>query len=316
MLPRQNLSVVVPVYNSSATLRELVHALHEVLDAIADKYELILVNDGSRDDSREIMKQLAERYSWIRPINLMRNYGQHNALLCGIRQAKYPITITLDDDLQNPPEELPKLLARLHGEADVVYGASRAQQHGLWRNLASTVTKMVLQNAIGADNASKISPVRAFRTSIRNAFSNYQNPYVSIDVLLTWGTAKFSWVYIKHRERKVGVSNYTFWKLVTHALTMVTGFSTLPLKFASISGFVGIVFGLVVLAYVIGRYMILGYSVPGFPFLASITVIFSGVQLFCLGIIGEYLARMYMRSMERPPYVVAVEAKDEELVHS
>lgn len=308
-----NISVVVPVYNSSGTLRELVHVLHEVLDGIADQYELILVNDGSRDNSAHIMSELASRYSFIRPVNLMRNYGQHNALLCGVREARFDVIVTLDDDLQNPPEEIPKLLAKLDEGYDVVYGVAHAQQHGLWRNLASQITKIVLQNAIGAENASKISPFRAMRTSLRHAFANYQNPYVSLDVLLTWGTSRFSWVYTGHRERKMGVSNYTFRKLVTHAINLITGFSTLPLQLASFYGFACVAFGMVVLAYVFGRYVIEGGSVPGFPFLASIIVIFAGAQLFSLGIIGEYLARMYSRSMERPPYVVTPESVEQEM---
>ncbi len=308
-----NISVVVPVYNSSATLRELVHALHGVLDSLADEYELILVNDGSKDSSARIMQELHERYSFVRPINLMRNYGQHNALLCGVRAANYDILVTLDDDLQNPPEEIPKLLAKLEEGFDVVYGVPHSQQHGLWRNLASQVTKLVLQNAIGAQNASKISPFRVMRTHLRYAFANYQNPFVSLDVLLTWGTSRFSWVAIEHRERKSGVSNYTFRKLVAHAITLVTGFSTLPLQLATVYGFGCLVFGLLVLVYVFGRYVIEGGSVPGFPFLASIIVIFAGAQLFSLGIIGEYLARMYLRSMERPTYVVAPGSVEEEL---
>lgn len=310
-----NISVVVPVYNSSATLRELVHALHGVLDSIADEYELVLVNDGSKDNSARIMEELRQRYSFIRPINLMRNYGQHNALLCGVRAASYDIIVTLDDDLQNPPEEIPKLLAKLEEGYDVVYGVPHAQQHGLWRNLASQITKLVLQNAIGAENASKISPFRAMRTRLRHAFSNYQNPFVSLDVLLTWGTSRFSWVAIEHRERKCGVSNYTFRKLVTHAINLITGFSTLPLQLATIYGFGCVAFGMLVLVYVFGRYIIEGGSVPGFPFLASIIVIFAGAQLFSLGIIGEYLARMYSRSMERPPYVVAPTSVEEELAN-
>lgn len=308
-----NISVVVPVYNSAATLRELVEAIAPVVAGLADEYELILVNDGSRDNSSAVMSELSIQHEWIRPINLMRNYGQHNALLCGVRAASYELIVTLDDDLQNPPEEMSKLIARLNEGFDVVYGVPDVQQHGLWRNLASQVTKLVLQNAMGAENASRINAYRVFRTRVRDAFANYQSPFVHLDVLLTWGTSKFSWVRIRHCQRRHGVSNYTFSKLVTHAVTMITGFSTLPLQLASINGFICFIFGLLVLAYVIGRYVVEGGSVPGFPFLASIIAIFAGAQLFSLGIIGEYLARMHLRSMERPPYVVARRSEEREL---
>jgi undecaprenyl-phosphate 4-deoxy-4-formamido-L-arabinose transferase len=125
-----------------------------------------------------------------------------------------------------------------------------------------------------------------------------------VDVLLTWGAARYSSVQVRHEPRILGVSNYTFRKLVVHALNMITGFSTIPLRFASLLGFSFTFFGVGVLFYVVGRYLIEGTSVAGFPFLASVIAIFSGVQLLTLGIMGEYLARMYSRMMERPPYVV------------
>ena len=136
---------------------------------------------------------------------------------------------------------------------------------------------------------------------------NYGSPFVSIDVLLSWGTSRFAAVPVAQDVRQSGVSNYTFLKLVSHALTMMTGFSTWPLRLASIVGFGFTMFGLLVLGFVVGRFLWQGGSVPGFPFLASVIAIFSGAQLFALGVIGEYLARMYFRTMERPPYVVREE---------
>jgi glycosyltransferase involved in cell wall biosynthesis len=299
-----SLSVVIPVYNSEAILPLLIGRLHRDLSSQSAKFEVILVNDGSRDRSWDVICQLAEDYTWVRGITLMRNYGQHNALLCGIREAKYDVIITMDDDLQNPPEEIPKLLSKLAEGYDVVYGTPVNEQHGFWRDVASQVTKIALQNTMGARTARKVNAFRAFRTKLRDAFASYQSPFASIDVLLTWGTTQFAATQVRHEVRPVGRSNYTFRKLITHALDMMTGFSTLPLQLASLMGFAFTFFGLVVLAYVVGRYLILGYSVPGFPFLASIIAVFSGAQLFALGIIGEYLARMHYRTMERPPYVV------------
>jgi undecaprenyl-phosphate 4-deoxy-4-formamido-L-arabinose transferase len=187
---------------------------------------------------------------------------------------------------------------------DVVYGTPAQERHGLWRDLASQVTKIALQSAMGAETARKVSAFRVFRTHLRDAFANYRGPFVSIDVLLTWGSTRFSSVTVQHDPRRVGVSNYTFRKLLTHALNMMTGFSTVPLQLASLIGFLFTLFGIAVLIYVLGRYIIQGGSVPGFPFLASVIAIFSGAQLFALGIIGEYLARMHFRMMDRPAYVV------------
>ncbi|HEY8600374.1 MAG TPA: glycosyltransferase family 2 protein [Thermomicrobiales bacterium] len=304
MGPLVGVSVVVPVYNSADTLGVLLRRLTAVLVSLGRPYELILVNDGSTDSSWETICDLRMHYHHLRGINLMRNYGQHNALLCGVQEAVYDVIVTLDDDLQNPPEEIPVLLQKLATGYDVVYGIPQREQHGVWRDLASRMTKLALQSAMGAETARNVSAFRVFRTQLRDAFARYQSPFVSIDVLLTWGTTRFTAVPVQHDPRRVGTSNYTFRKLVTHALSMMTGFSTLPLQLASLVGFTFTVFGLLVLLYVLGRYALLGGSVPGFPFLASVIAIFSGAQMFALGIIGEYLARMHVRMMERPVYTV------------
>src|ERR1019366_4164854 len=303
-LPPQRISVVIPVYRSEAILPELVRRLESVLGAIAENFELILVNDCSPDRSWDVISELAEQYSWIRPINLMRNYGQHNALLCGIRAARYDVIVTMDDDLQHPPEEIPKLLEALAGGYDVVYGTPEQEQHGLGRDFASWVTKLTLQNVMGAQIARQVCAFRALRAQVAKAFAHYEGSFVSIDVLLTWGTNRFASTPVKHRPREKGTSGYTFHKLMTHAMNMMTGFSTLPLQLASVVGFVFTLFGIGILFFVLGRYIAYGGSVPGFPFLASIIAIFSGAQLFALGIIGEYLARMHFRSMDKPTYAV------------
>jgi len=299
-----NISVVVPVFNGESSLRELVSRLERVLRALYEKYEVILVNDGSEDRSWETITRLTAEYGWVHGIDLMRNYGQHNALLCGIRAAKYEIVVTLDDDLQHPPEEIPKLVHKLAEGYDVVYGTPEKKQHGLWRNLASLVTRWTLRSTLGSKVPHDFSAFRAFRTQTRDAFEQYNSPFVSIDVLLTWASTHFVSIRVRHDSRPLGASTYTFRKLVSYVPLMMTGFSTLPLRFASLVGFGFTIFGFFVLVYVLGRYFILGGSLPGFPFLASIISIFSGVQLFALGVIGEYLAQMHFRTMDRPIYTI------------
>lgn len=302
MSPR--ISLVVPVYRAGEVLHELQRRMRAAVEPIDPGFELILVEDCGGDDSWKIIQELAARNPHVRGIKLARNYGQHNALLCGIRAAQGDIVVTLDDDLQNPPEEIPVLLARLDEGYDVVYGKPVEERHGVLRDAASQVTKLALQGAMGAETARQVSAFRAFRTRLRESFSAYRSPTVNIDVLLTWGTARFSAVKVKHDERRAGASGYTLRKLVTHALNMMTGFSTLPLQMASVMGFIFALFGFVLLLYLLTRYLAFGAVVPGFTFLASIIVIFSGVQLFALGVFGEYLARMHFRAMERPPYTV------------
>ncbi len=301
---RPSLSVVIPVYNSAEILPALLPRLQAVLAALTERYEIILVNDGSRDNSWEVASSWAQQHREIVAIDLMRNYGQHNALLCGIRAAQHEVIITMDDDLQHPPEEIPKLLAKLAEGYDVVYGTPQQEWHGLWRDLASVVTKIALRSVMGAETARHVSAFRAFRTKVRDSFSPYEGCYVAIDVLLTWGTNRFAFLAVDHQPRSAGKSNYTLRKLITHALNLITGFSTVPLQFASVIGFVFAIFGMTVLFYVVARYLLLGTSVPGFPFLASVIAIFSGAQLFALGVIGEYLARLHFRVMKQPTYAI------------
>ncbi len=300
----RSISVVVPVYNSETILPELVARLEPVLETLCNSFELILVNDGSRDDSWSTIRELSLAHGWVRGLNLMRNYGQHNALLCGIRAARFDTIVTMDDDLQHPPEEIHKLLAKLEQGYDAVYGSPEREQHGLLRDLASQLTKLALQGSMGVETARQVSAFRAFRTYMRAAFADYHSPFVSIDVVLTWATTRFAAIRVRHDARTRGASNYTVRKLITHAMNMMTGFSTLPLQLANLFGFACMGFGALLLVYVVGRYLLYGTTVPGFTFLSSIVAIFSGTQLMALGIIGEYLARMHFRMMERPTYTV------------
>lgn len=298
-----NCSIVIPVYNSMGTLQSLTDRLARVLPEITDQYELILVNDGSRDASWSLICALTQQYAWVRGINLMRNYGQHNATLCGVRAARHDVIITMDDDLQHPPEEIPRLLNKLAEGCDVVYGIPQKRPHSWWRNWFSVVTKRVLAETMGIRTIRDISAFRAFRARLRRAFDGYSNPNVILDVLLSWGTSRFATVLVEEKPREIGRSNYNFYKLFKITMVVVTGFSTLPLRFASLLGFAFTLFGLVIFLYVMGVTLSQG-SIPGFPFLASMIALFSGTQLFTIGIIGEYLARVFDRSMDRPAYII------------
>lgn len=308
-LRASSISVVVPLYQSETILPELVSRLEPVLRRIACEFELILVNDCSPDRTWDVMCRLARVHAWIRPIDLMRNYGQHNALLCGIRAARHELVVTMDDDLQHPPEEIPRLLDYIADtNYDVVYGTPEWPPQGFLRNLATFATKVALRNVMGARIARQVCAFRIFRADLVGAFRHYEGSFVSIDVLLTWSTDKFGALRVRHQPRQHGKSRYTFRKLITHTMNMMTGFSTLPLQLASLIGFAFTLFGFVVLCYVVVRYLTDGDSVPGFPFLASIIALFSGAQLFALGIMGEYLARMHFRTMQKPPYVIRAHA--------
>ncbi|MDO9546248.1 MAG: glycosyltransferase family 2 protein [Pelolinea sp.] len=298
-----NISVVIPVYNSESILPELVERLVKCLEEISPSFEVLLVNDGSEDNSWNSILSITDHDERLLGINLRRNYGQHNALLCGIRQAKYEVIVTVDDDLQHPPEEIHKLIEKLDEGFDVVYGIPAKLVHSTWRNFSSRFTKIFLGKMLGIEGIKYISAFRAFKTDLRTAFSQFDSPNVIIDALLRWGTDKFETVEVYELQRSVGRSNYNLFKLAKFTMLVLTGFSTIPLRFASLLGFFLTIFGIGVLMYVVIKGFV-GGDFPGFPFLAAIISIFSGAQLFGLGIFGEYLARVFNRSMRIPTYVV------------
>ena len=310
-----SVSVVIPVFRSEKSIALVVRQLAAALPGITDSYEVILVEDNGDDGSWLEIESLAEEYGWVRGFRLMRNYGQHSALLCGIRAANNEIIVTMDDDLQHPVDKVPSLIELLDEGYDVAYGTPQRQRHSLLRNLASILTKWVLQGAMGAETARSLSAFRAFRTSLRDSFANYNGPLVNIDVLLTWGTTRFIAIPTPHAPRTLGKSNYSFSKLVTHTFNLLTGFSTLPLRFASGIGLLLTLFGFIILIYILlSQVLAFQFEVPGFTFTVSLISIFAGAQMFTLGIFGEYLARMHLRIMDKPAYIVRQSTEDEESV--
>lgn len=299
-----NVSVVVPVYNGAQTLDMLIERLEPVLPTVADRFELVLVNDDSPDNSWEVITRLAKIHPWVRGITLMRNAGQHNATLCGIREARYDVIVTMDDDLQNPPEYLGKLLAKIDEGYDVVYGVPRKREQVWWKSLFAAVVKRSISYVMGIRTVRDISAFRAFRANLRKAFDHYEGPDVLVDVLLSWGTNHFASVQVDEAPREAGTSNYNLWKLIKVSLLVLTSYTTMPLRLAGIIGFLFTIFGFFVLVYVLVVYFT-DSSIPGFPFLASSISIFSGVQLFALAIIGEYLARVFERTGGRRPYTIS-----------
>ena len=303
MVLPDGLSIVVPVFRSEKTLNELVN---RITNSISDKsVEIILIDDASGDGTWTTICSIARQNSMVTGIRLGRNSGQHGALLAGVRAAKFQTVVTLDDDLQNPPEEINKLIDALVPGVDVVYGVSTDVIQNFYRRAGSKLVRKFFASALGFNSAVSMSSFRTFRTALREGFNTALGPNVSLDALLTWSTTRFTVVEVKHDERKVGDSHYTFRKLIRFMIDMATGYSALPLRLASALGFLTISFGAVLLVYVIGRPIITGERVQGFPMLASTIIIFSGVQIFLLGILGEYIGRMHFRVMNKPTYMVA-----------
>jgi len=302
-----SLSIVIPVYRSADTLPELVDRVNGVLDRLPGPAEVILVNDGSPDASWQVITSLAGSRPRLRGISLMKNYGQHGALLAGILASRGRLIVTLDDDLQTPPEEIPRLIDELNKGFDLVYGIREREQHGIFRNACSVGIKWALSRLLGVGAARAMTSCRIFRSELRRAFEGRVGPYVFLDALLCWGTSRIGSVIVVHRRRDDGSSGYSIGRLVSHAVGMVISFSHVPLQIAGYIGLVATLLGVVLLAYVLSTFLLDGRVVPGFTFLAATLILFSGVQLFVLGVMGEYLARMHQRLMGAPSYVIREE---------
>ena len=296
-------SLVCPVYCSAQTLRILVDEICTSLNG-AYKFEILLIDDRSTDSSWLEILQISKENSAVRGIRLGRNVGQHGALLAGIRSARFDKIVTIDDDLQNPPSEVIKLVQALDSNGGVVYGVSTDVKQKLWRKASSIGAKQLFKKFLGFDSAVKISSFRAFETNLRNAFSGEIGPSVSIDSLLTWSTSTFCSIDVQHHPRLQGKSHYSFRKLVRFMIDTATSYSVVPLRLATTLGSIVTILGFIMFLWVTLRPLLTGVSVPGFPLLAASLAIFSGTQLLVLGILGEYIGKMHFRVMNKPSYVI------------
>jgi undecaprenyl-phosphate 4-deoxy-4-formamido-L-arabinose transferase len=300
----RSISCVVPVYNSASTLPSLVAKLWQTLPDLAAQWEIILVNDGSKDQSWETICHLSMQLPNLRGINLMRNYGQQNALLCGIRACSYEITVTLDDDLQNPVEEMEKLLLKIDEGWSVVYGADENRTHSWSRNLLSQLLRLFWQKGLGIKTAQYMSSYRAFRTDIRKAFEDFSNPSVAIDALLARSTQNVCHTFVRQDARLVGKSNYNLSRLIDLALVMTMNLSISPVRLASFSGIFLMVLGFAFLTCLLMGFLAHSGFISGFMLLSALIITSTGMQLTALGIIGEYVAHIYLKTSGFFPYKV------------
>jgi polyisoprenyl-phosphate glycosyltransferase len=297
------ISVVIPVYNSAQTLRELRERLEKVLrDLVGESYEIVFVNDGSTDSSWDLLNEMASTSDKIVGVNLTRNFGQHNALMCGFSQAQGMYIITLDDDLQNPPEEIPKLFNEIQTGHDVVYGIFDIKQHSKFRNLGSEFVQFVYRKTFNMNI--RISSFRIIRREIIQRIMSYEKSFTYIDGLISWFTNNIGSVLVEHHQRQEGKSGYSLKKLMVLALNMVTNFSIVPLQIASLTGLVFALVGFGFGIYFLLKKALLGMSISGFASTIVSITIFSGVQLVTAGILGEYIGRIHINVNKRPQYAI------------
>lgn len=298
-----HLSIVIPLFNAALTLPALYRELAAL--EISGGFELVLVNDGSRDETEEIALNLV-RGSQI-PItflSLSRNFGEHNAVLAGLRASNGQYVITMDDDLQNPPSEVLKLLSTAESEKrDVVYAIYEQKEHAWWRNLGSKLTNLIADYVVEKPRRLYLSSFRCMTRLVADEVAKSSTPYPYIDGLIFQVTQNAGVVRVRHMERQQGRSGYTIRKLLRLWMSMLVNFSVLPLRLMTIAGMITSVLGFIAVIEVVLEHL-LRKNPTGWSSLMAAILLLSGTQLLLLGIMGEYVGRIYLGISHKPQSVV------------
>lgn len=298
-----DLSVVIPVYNAAGRLPALLERIEAVLGRMGLSYEVVFVDDGSRDDSWKVLRQLhASRPARVVAVQLMRNYGQHNALMAGFRRSRGRLVVCMDDDMQHPPEEIPKLVQAIEAEGlDLVYGVPEGREYSPWRNAGSYLVtafyRIIFRTSL------RIGSFKIIRRELLQSIFSYTLNFTFIDGLLAWNTQRIGQVPVSHHPRSDGRSGYSLGKLVVLALNLFTNFSLIPLQLVSACGFIAAGGGVLLALYYLVQALRQRIEVPGYASLIVAVLVLGGVQLLALGIIGEYLGRLHLNVNRKPQYV-------------
>jgi undecaprenyl-phosphate 4-deoxy-4-formamido-L-arabinose transferase len=297
------LSVVVPVYNGARTVGALVDALAGI--SVPGGHEIILVNDGSPDNSEAVCRALATRADIsVSFVNLARNFGEHNAVMAGLSFTRGDYVVTMDDDLQNPPEEVARLLDYARSNRfDVVYTRYREKKHEAWRNWGSRFANWAANLVLDKPKELYLSSFRCMSAFVVENVLKYQGPYPYIDGLIMQVTANVGSLEVRHLARAEGRSNYTMRRLVRLWLSMFVNFSVIPLRFSALMGIVTSVLG-IIWAVITTVEALTGKPPEGWASLMVAVLLLSGLQLMLLGVVGEYLGRVFLTANRKPQYVV------------
>lgn len=310
----KKVSFVIPCYRSALTIGKVVKEIQDTMNAMENySYEIILVNDCSPDDTFEVISKLCEENINICGVNLAKNFGQHAALMAGFHQVTGDILVCLDDDGQTPADEVGKLLAEIEAGQDVVYASYDHKKHSMFRNFGSWVNEKMLQFLLGKPKELFVSSYFAARRFIVDEMLRYENAYPYVIGLVLRSTKKIVNVPVNHREREIGTSGYTLGKLLGLWFNGFTAFSTKPLRIATASGTIFAGLGFLYALYTIIKKFVNPAVPMGFSSLMSAILIIGGLILLVLGLVGEYIGRMYICMNNAPQFVVRdfIPAKEE-----
>lgn len=298
-----HISVVIPVYNSQDCLEELAKRLVNVLKKQRKKYQIILINDGSKDNSWPKIAELSKRYNEIAGINLRRNFGQDNAIMAGLNYSSGDLVIIMDDDLQHNPSDIPSLLDKLEKGYDVCYGRFSSKRQSWFKNLGSWFNDKVANIILKKPKGIYLSPYKVIKREIVDEIIKYDGPYPYVDGLLFRITRNITQVSVEHHQRYAGKGNYNLIKSIRVWLKLATNFSVWPLRMATLLGFISSGFGFVLALYFIIR-KIAGAPPVGWASLITAILFLGGVQLITLGITGEYVGRLFLHHNKEPQFVI------------
>jgi undecaprenyl-phosphate 4-deoxy-4-formamido-L-arabinose transferase len=303
---KAEVSVVIPVYNEEAGLPNLFARLYPAMDKLGLPYEVIFVNDGSRDNSVSILaEQYRKRPDVTRVVLFNGNYGQHMAILAGFEQTRGSIVITLDADLQNPPEEIHKLIAKMREGYDYVGSIRRVRQDSAWRTVASKAMNRLREKITNIHITDQGNMLRAYGRNVIDLVNQCAEVNTFVPALAYKFSRKPTEIVVEHEERAAGESKYSLYSLIRLNFDLMTGFSLVPLQFFSLMGMIlSLLSALLVLVLVVRR-LFVGAEADGVFTLFAIAFFFMGVILFGIGLVGEYVGRIYQQVRARPRYVVA-----------
>jgi undecaprenyl-phosphate 4-deoxy-4-formamido-L-arabinose transferase len=300
----RRLDIIIPVFNSEKTIGTLLLSILNEKKLANYELGIILVNDGSEDESLKVCESLATSYSQIMVIDLMRNYGQHSAIFAGISHSKAELLVTMDDDGQHLPRSISSLLDALTPDVDVVYGIAEKDEHSWWRNLGSRFFKGLVFRGLGIKNSSKTSAFRVIRAKVFDGIEFTGLSSGILEVAINWNTSRIKSIEVPMNIREIGKSNYSYYKLLKFAVAMLTSYSTRPLRFATLLGILGFMFSLFLTGYYMFFALRGGVKVEGFSTLVILISLLGSVQLITLGIIGEYLGKVHEKNIGKPVFVV------------